>query len=112
MSGEEVVVKFYARVGDSEVLNELGRVGVNADVALLPVPNEAGATRQYSLDLPTLLRRLAADLDQVRDYSPREIIQRVIDYTETCDIGTQKAADALTDEICAALGLPAREETT
>lgn len=40
----------------------------------------------------------------------REIIQRVIDWTDTCDIGTQKAADALTDEICAALGLPAREE--
>lgn len=40
----------------------------------------------------------------------RNIIQSVIDWTETCDVGTQKAADALTDEICAALGLPAREE--
>lgn len=42
----------------------------------------------------------------------RDIIQRIIDCTDTCDIGTQKAADALTDEICAALGLPPRMETT
>ena len=38
----------------------------------------------------------------------REIIQHVIDYTQACDVGTQRNADALTDELCAALGLPPR----
>lgn len=41
----------------------------------------------------------------------RDIIQSVVDHTEQ-NLGTQKSADALTDEICAALGLPAREGTT
>ena len=38
----------------------------------------------------------------------RGIIQRVIDYTNAVDIGTQRKADALTDELCAALGLEER----
>lgn len=43
--------------------------------------------------------------------SVREIIQGVIDYTEAADIGTQQNADRLTDELCAALGLPGRSES-
>jgi hypothetical protein len=42
--------------------------------------------------------------------SARDIIQNIIDYSDNADgLGTWKQADALVDEICAALGLPGRE---
>lgn len=41
----------------------------------------------------------------------RDIVQHVIDYTDAADIGTQRNADTLTDELCAALGLPKRENS-
>lgn len=58
-----VKITLYARVGNSEVLNVLGTIDIEADVSMLPERNEAGAEASVSLRMGAVLREAAEAFD-------------------------------------------------
>lgn len=64
---EPLKITLYARVGDSEVLNEIGTVeATDFEVGILQLPDETAApeaTKQVTLDLAAVLRAGAASLE-------------------------------------------------
>lgn len=64
-----VNVRLYARIGNSEVFNDLG--GVDAEAGLEPITDETrretdapdATTRIFGLDMPAVLRQLADQIE-------------------------------------------------
>lgn len=56
MAAVLTTVTILARVGDSEVLNEIATVEIEAEWEVLAEPNEAGATRRTKVDIEGILQ--------------------------------------------------------